>query len=1130
MKKKSPYTKFLWKFMKTSIKQLLLMVWFSSLALANDSKAQEVLNQSVTIVGEQLELRQVLGKIEKQTNIKFVYSTKIKSDQKLSLKIVDSKLSTVLDELLNPIAIDYEVIGNRILLKKKKELDRPLEKKTDELLVEANTFKISGKVTDENGLALVGASILLKGTTTGTITDAEGKYVISIPDGSVQTGILVFSYIGYSTIEKIIGNQAVIDVSMQSDVKALQDIVVVGYGTVKKSDLTGSVASVGEKNIKATPIVALDRAMQGRAAGVLVTQNSASPGGSVTVRIRGTGSVNASNEPLYVIDGFPTTGGLNTINPNDIESMEILKDASATAIYGSRGSNGVVMITTKRGKSGQSNIDFESYYGVQQITRKIPLLNAQEYATFINEARVNGGGQTFFDGSAPNRPTPQSLGAGTDWQNEVFHTAPIQNYQLTFSGGENKTRYAISGNYFKQDGIILNSSFERYSLRANIDREISDKLKIGTSLLVSRTKSIGARTETDGGANSGVTNAAINFAPTFPVYNTDGTYYKDQSQLNGNLVDNPVALAQEITNQNYNTRILANFFLDYKIVEGLSFRTSFGGDLNNGKANIYFPRTLILGQGARGDANISASQNTNLLNENTLTYSKKILKHNLTALLGYTIQTNQFENFGAAAQGFNDDFATFNNLGGGATLRVPNSFASKWGLVSYLARVNYDYDGRFLITATARRDGSSRFGQNNKFGFFPSGSVAWRIINEKFMQNLKTVSDLKIRASYGLTGNQEIGDYRFLASIVNNSYVFGNNLSIGSVPNGLTNQDLKWEKNAQFDIGIDIGFLNDRIQLTADYYIKNTSDLLFNVNIPVNTGYANALRNIGSVQNKGWELSISTVNIDKAFKWTSELNLSGNQNQITNLDGRPEFTAGDGSGHLQVFNTVLLKVGEPLGSFYGRVTNGIFQTGDDIAGSAQPTARAGDRRFVDLNGDRLINDLDRAIIGNGIPKFFGGLNNTFSYKGIELNIFLQGSYGNKILNFGNFDLFNLNGNNNQSAEVLNRWTPSNPSNTIPRAVSTGGQRILSDAQVEDGSYLRVKNISLSYTLPASILKATFIKNIRVYVATQNWFTFTKYSGYDPEVSRFGQTSISQGMDYGGYPNSKTFLLGLNAKF
>jgi TonB-linked SusC/RagA family outer membrane protein len=1110
--------------MRITFLQSVLLLSLIQWGWASDGRAQDLLQRRVSLQASEQQIERVLDQLEKAAEVRFMYSREVvRSQRRVSLAARDETLAQVLDKLLAPLNLAYEVVGQQIVVKR--GLAPPII--PDPTLSAPTDFSVSGRVTDEAGGGLPGVSILLKGTTRGTTTDVDGKFKLSVPDAG---GTLVFSYVGYVTQEIAVGNQTELSVTLVSDTKNLQEVVVVGYGTVRKSDLTGAVASVGEKNIKATPIVALDRAMQGRAAGVLVTQNSASPGGSVTVRIRGTGSVNASNEPLYVIDGFPTTGGLNTVNPNDIESMEILKDASATAIYGSRGSNGVVMITTKRGKSGQSAIDFESYYGVQQVSRKISLLNAQEYATFINEARVNGGGQPFFDGSTATRPTPQNLGTGTDWQNEVFRNAPIQNYQLTFSGGEAKTRYAISGNYFNQQGILLNSGFERFSLRANIDREISSKLKIGTSLLVARTKSLGARTETDGGAGGGVTNAALNFAPTFPVFNPDGTYYKDQSQLNGNLVDNPVALAREITNQNYNTRILANFFADYAIVEGLTFRTSFGADLNSGKNNVYFPRTLILGQGARGDASVSSSQNTNWLNENALTYSKKIDKHSLTALLGYTFQTNQFENVIASAQGFNDDFATFNNLGSGATLRVSGSGASRWGLVSYLARVNYDFDGRFLLTATARRDGSSRFGQNNKFGFFPSGSVAWRVINEKFMQNQKVVSDLKIRTSYGVTGNQEIGDYRFVAGIANVSYVFGNSLNIAGVPNVLANPDLKWEKNSQFDIGVDIGFLNDRLQLTADYYVKNTSDLLFNVNVPVNTGYASALRNIGSVQNKGWELSVSTVNLTGAFKWTSELNLSGNQNKITNLDGRPEFTAGEGSGHLQVSNTVLLKVGEPLGSFFGRVTNGIFQTGDDIAGSAQPNASAGDRRFVDLNGDRVINDLDRAIIGNGIPTVFGGLNNTFSYRGFELNIFLQGSYGNEILNFGNFDLFNLNGNNNQSAEVLNRWTLTNPSNTIPRAVSTGGQRILSDAQVEDGSYLRIKNISLNYTLPESLLKSTFIKSVKVYVATQNWFTFTKYKGYDPEVSRFGQTSISQGMDYGGYPNSKTFLIGLNAKF
>lgn len=991
---------------------------------------------------------------------------------------------------------------------------------------------ITGTVTDvARNEPLPGVSIIQKGTTRGTTTDKDGAFQISVQNEDV---VLVFSYVGYEKQEVTIGSQSSLTVRLKGDEKSLDEVVVVGYGTVKKSDLTGSVAKVGEENIKATPIVALDRAMQGRAAGVLVTQGSARPGGATAIRIRGTGSVNASNEPLYVIDGFPT-GNLNSINPNDIESIEILKDASATAIYGSRGSNGVVMVTTKRGREGQSTVNFESYYGIQSVRRKIPVLNAQEYAEFINEARVNGGGTPYFDGSATDRPTPSTLGAGTDWQDEVFRQAPMQNYQLSFTGGESKTRYAISGSYFDQQGIIRNSYFKRYSLRANLDREVKSWLKVGLSMQGAYGQSNSARTETEGGINSGVTNAAINFAPTFPVYNPAGTYYRDQGPLNGNNVDNPLGIAQEITDLLATTRVLANVFADVSLTKGLTFRTSWGGDLFNTKSNYYATRLIALGANTSGNASVNAVQTINWLNENTLTYTKTVReKHFLTALLGYTTQTYHSESVTANAVGFNDDFGLYNNLGAGAILRVPASSASDWALISYLARLNYGFENRFLVTLTARRDGSSRFGPSNKYGFFPSGALAWRVINEKFMENQRIFSDLKFRLSYGLTGNQEIGDYRYLSSIAVTSYAFGgaNPTRInGGAPNGISNLDLRWEKNAQFDAGFDLGLLNNRVQMTADYYIKTTSDLLFNVNVPLSTGYSTSLQNIGKVQNRGLELSINTINVDQGgLRWSTEFNIAFNRNRVLTLDGRPDFLTGDGAGHLNVSNTVQLKVGEPLGNFYGRVFDGIFQNQEEINNSAQKTAKPGDIRYADLNNDGVINDNDRTVIGNGYPKLFGGLNNTLSYKGFELNFFLQGSSGNRILNYGRFDLYSLNGNNNQAKEVLDRWTPTNPSNTLPRANSAGGQRILSSFHVEDGSYLRLKTVSIGYTLPQALLNRATIRSAKVYLSAQNWLTFTRYQGYDPEVSRYGTSSISQGMDYGGYPAAKTVLAGLNLTF
>ena len=1092
------------------------------------------LAQRVTLSANNVKLGKIFKEIKKQTGYVFFYDARVLQEAKpVSIHVRNETVGEVLKEILQGQPLDFSILRKTITIVQKGNRNSTgsqvnMSSQVTESIPPAPVNIINGTVKDAQGNPLAGVSVIVKGTQKGISTNADGSFSVDANAGDV----LEFTIVGYQKKSVTVGQSTSLNVVMEIEASIADEVVVVGYGTQKKGDVTGAVSSIKENDIKATPIVALDRALQGRVAGVEVTTNSAKPGGGTTIRVRGTGSVNAGNEPLYVIDGFPT-GNLNSINPSDVSSIEILKDASATAIYGSRGSNGVVLITTQRGTAGQSNISLESYYGVQSILHKIPLLNAREYADFINEARINGGGTAYFDGSSPDRPLPTTMGRGTDWQDEVFQQAPIQNYQLSFSGGEQKTRYAISGGYYDQKGIILNSYFKRYSLRANIDREISSRFKIGLTMQGAYTRSNSARTETEGGANSGVTTSAINYAPTFKIYNSDGTYYRDQGPLNGNLVDNPVGLAKELTDRFFTTRLLSNVFADYTILKGLTFKTSWGADLYNTKSNYYATRLIGLGASSGGSASVSSSMNLNWLNENTLTFKTTFSElHSLTVLLGYTTQAYDNENVTARAVNFNDDFASYNNLGAGASLQTPASGSGEWSLISYLARINYVYDNRYLLTLTAREDGSSRFGPNNKYGFFPSGAFAWRVSNEKFMNSLKFVKDLKIRTSYGIAGNQEIGDYLYYSTIQNPSYAFGGVYSsIGSVPSGIGNENLRWEKNAQFDAGIDADLFNSRIQFTADYYIKTTSDLLFSVNVPQTTGYGTALRNIGKVQNKGFEFAVTSQNIQRGdFNWASSFNVAFNRNKVLTLDGRPSFTTGNGIGHLQISNTVLLAVGQALGNFYGRIVDGIFQNEDEINKSAQKSAHLGDIRYKDLNDDGQINDNDRAVIGNGYPKFFGGFNNTFNYKGIELNVFIQGNYGNDILNYQRFELYNLNGNNNQAKDVLNRWTVNNHSNSIPRASATGGGRILSTFHIEDGSYLRVKSISLGYNLSGTLLKRTTLKKVRVYIAAQNIITLTHYTGYDPEVSRFGTTSISQGMDYGGYPSSKTILVGLDLNF
>lgn len=989
------------------------------------------------------------------------------------------------------------------------------------LLAQQNT-SVTGKVNGANGEGIPGANVVVKGTTTGTATDGQGNFSLNAP----ANGTLVISSLGFTSQEVNIGGRSQLTVTLVEDQKALEEVVVVGYGTQRKSDVTGSLSSVTSKEIKSVPVTGVGQALQGRAAGVQVTQASNAPGGGVTIRIRGGNSINAGNEPLYVIDGFPVynESGAN-LNPNDIESMEILKDASATAIYGSRGANGVVLITTKRGKTGQNLIEFESYYGVQQVRKKLPMLNATQYAELVNEANVNAGRAPVF-----TQDQIAGFGVGTNWQDEIFRDAPIQNYQLTASGGNEKSRYAVSGNFLEQQGIIMNSKYDRASFRFNFDHKINDRFNIGTSLNIIRSRNNAVPTDADGGTSGTVVYSALNFSPTQPVYNPDGSLvvFNTPGRIQ---IGSPVAQAMGTFNKTIGTRMMGTVFADYKILPGLTFRTSFGADVNYSKRSLYLSRNTATGTQLSGQASIVNTQSSTWLNENTLTYIKTFGDvHNLTFLAGYTMQGNRWESVEARSQGFANDILTYENLGSASIALVPASSASNWQLNSYIGRANYDYAGKYLATATVRADGSSRFGASNKWAVFPSASVAWRLSEEAFLKGNTVINDLKLRASYGLSGNQEIPQYQSLATLGTQNANFNNAVVIGVGPSRVANPDLRWETTAQADIGIDVGLLSNRITLTADYYNKKTTDLLLSVPLPFVSGYASALQNLGSIRNQGFELGINSTNLTGDFKWTTAFNIAANRNKVLNLGDQTEFAAGEASGHLQLPNSGLVRVGEQIGLFYGYQSSGIFQNQAEVDGSAQKTAKPGDRRYVDQNGDGAINASDRVILGYAQPKFYGGLTNTFSYKGVELSIFMQGTYGNSIFNINRFELESLTGVSNQSAATLNRWTPTNPSNEIPRANAVGNAYVLSSRQIEDGSYLRVKNINLSYTLPSTLVSKAKLYNVKVYVSAQNWITFTNYSGFDPEVNRFGQNTLSQGSDYGSYPGNKMILAGLNIGF
>jgi TonB-linked SusC/RagA family outer membrane protein len=1012
-------------------------------------------------------------------------------------------------------------------------------------LADAQSVIITGKVTSASESSGVpGINVVLKNTSTGTVTDANGNYTLEAP----EDGTLVFSGIGFKSVEVAVSRRTTLDVVLEADVTALSEVVVVGYGTQRKSDLTGSVASVSEEQFKKTPVTSLDQGLKGRAAGVQVTSTSFQPGGATSIRVRGSNSVNTGSEPLYVIDGFPVyndntiqTGGttvgtstgatgagatvgprlnaLSLINPSDIVSIEILKDASAAAIYGARGANGVVLITTKKGQEGNLRIDFDAYYGFQKVSKKLPLLNATEYAQLVNDAN---GSAIYTDEQIA------SFGKGTDWQQEIFRAAPVQNYQLTASGGDAKTKYAISLNYFDQDGIIIDSDFKRYSARFNFEKQAAKRLTIGTNLTIANVQANQALTSTGGGEGTqGVVVSALDFNPILPVRNADGNYILENDR--GIPIGNPVATARELTNKTFSTRVLGNLFANYEIVKGLTFRTSFGTDILAGDESYYAPRTILAGYSVQGLARVSNANSYSWLNENTLTYTRSLEDHTFTVLAGFTAQKYKRDIATSSAQGFVNDLLGADNLGSGAIINAPITNVSDWSLLSYIGRVNYAFRDTYLLTLTGRADGSSKFGANNKYGFFPSGSVAWKLSEEEFIKAIPFIDELKLRASYGKIGNQEINSYQSLAALVNTSYVIGDKIVKGFSPNNIPNSDLKWETTTQTDVGLDVGVLQNRLTVTLDAYYKKTSDMLLNVNVPWSTGFSSALQNVGSVENKGIELGLQAVIVDKALQWNANFNIAANRNKVLDLGPITRILTGEINGYLKINDPIVIQPGEPIGAFYGYVSDGIFQNAEEVAASAQTSAAPGDRRYKDVTPDGKIDANDRVFLGSSQPKFFGGFTNDLAYKGFELSASFNWVYGNTILNSTRADLDLPTGQKNSSARVKDRWTSTNPSNTIPRA-SLNRAFLFSNAQLEDGSFLRLSTLTLGYNLPASWLERARVRRAKLYVSGQNLFVITHYTGYDPEANQSGQNNILRGIDSDAYPNSRSYLVGVNLSF
>ena len=1002
----------------------------------------------------------------------------------------------------------------------------------------AQNYTITGTITDaKTGEKMQGVSITADHQKQGTVTKADGTYTLKV---STNSQTLNFSFVGYTARSVPINGQTIIDILLDPQSGTLNDVVLIGYGTQRKKDLTGSIVSISAKDVDQIPITRPDQMIQGRASGVQVIQTNSAPGGNISIRIRGTNSINSSNEPLFVVDGFPGAGDLNTINPGDIESIEILKDASATAIYGSRGANGVVLITTKKGKAGAQSVSFENYYGTQTAQHLYKMMNATQFATYLDSVTAQNNRLSNATVALPYTSAQiASLGAGTNWEKAVLRTAPMENYQLSLTGGSPDSRYNLSANYFDQQGIVLNSWFKRGTIRFNFDKTISPKFRMGLSSQFAFSSENDALVNTNGGAAGGVTYDALRFNPAIPVKDSTGNYtYTSGPNPYVDLVGNPVIYARSTTNKTNNYRSLINAFLEYEFIKGLKFKTLAGADIEYTTLDFFTPSYLYASTQNTSTGNAVKNANTDYswVTENTLTYDKKIDGNNvINAVGGFSAQVFQQGTLSGSANGFFTNDLGTNNLSIGSTPLVPGSSQQKNTLASFFGRINYRLFEKYLFTATMRADGSSRFGTGNKWGYFPSGAFAWRLIDENFIKSLNVFSDLKLRTGYGVTGNQEIGDYQSIPQYTTNSYTLDNTRVVGVSINNIPNPKLSWEQTASADLGLDFGFLNNRLTGTIDVYSKKTTRLLFNEYVPTTSGFSSELINAGSVGNKGLDLSLDYTVIDhKTFGWKVFGDFSSNKNKVLNLNGTNNLLAGNSSSSIFTGGgqpTSILEVGHPIGSFYGYKFAGIWQTQAQIAQSGQtsPVVHPGDPIYVDENKDGSITGADRVIIGHALPKFIYGFTNNFRYGRFNLMAFVQGVNGDNILNENLYDIQNGFTTDNKLASVVHSWTGPGTSNTQARVSSTlrRSTGITSDV-IQDGTYMRLKTVSLSYAVKIPPNKA--LKSALLYITGQNLITRTHYSGFDPEVNSYGNNSNSNNLslntDYGSYPSARTYIIGL----
>jgi len=1075
---------------------------------------------------ERVSLIDVFKQIEAQSEFVFIYKNEtINLDKKVDVKIEGATVDKILENVLQNSGVKFEINNKQIIVTPNRTIPSDNnEIKINEGIQQPQKKGVSGRVADNKGISLPGVSVVAKGTTIGTVTDSDGKFAFSVP---TDTKILVFSFVGMKAQEFAITGKTSFNITMEEEAVGLEEVVAIGYGTMKKSDITGSVTSVSSKDfVKGVATNAL-QLLSGKAAGVNISQANAEPGGSLNISVRGAGSINSSNNVLIVIDGLPG-GNTSNINPSDIESIEILKDASAAAIYGTRAANGVVLITTKKGKEGTAQVSYNTYGAYQTPSYKFDLLDATQYLQMINDISKDAGKTIPYTADQI-----ASAGKGTDWQNELLRNAFATNHQLSISGGTKQAKYYTSLGYLDQDGIMVSSGIKKYNVLVNLEINPNDKFKFGINLNGSlNIKDKIANESNSGGENADPLNAALMFDPRLsPNKNANGEYDKNPSIA----LDNPVALAYGYDFREKNNRIYGNSYGEYKIANGLKVTARLGGDIFNTRNDEYSDRTTIKGKASGGIGNVYSNNSTYWLAEGLINYEKTFGRHHISVMGGSTWE--KFENLyqRSYATGFLSDVTNTNLLQSGNTLTYQvNTAKTVYKLQSYIGRANYSFREKYLLTATIRRDGTSRFSDENKYAIFPSLAAGWRLSEEPFMKKIPQISNLKLKFGYGRMGNEGIGNFETISTFVaGGNTVLGGTILSGAQPARIPNPALTWETTEEFNYGVDFGLFDNRISGNFEYYKKNSIDQLFNKPVPMSTGFSTIRTNFGTVRNSGIDLSVTTRNLTGKLQWTTTLTFSTLKNEVVEL---PSYVGDIITGGIvaNIPGFALVRQGYPMRAFYGYEVTGIFQVGDDIAKSAQPTAKPGEPIFLDNDKNGKIDASDRVILGSPFPDITYSFNNSFSYKNFNLEVYLLGVNGVETFNANVLEsMFPINFDRNIMTEhYVNRWTPANPNTGYPSGVNSAvyfaNGKMINSFTIQDASFMRLKNITLSYNVPLGNFKV--FKSVLLSFSAENLVTITKFDGFDPEANQTDDGTSVAKSSYNNYPLSKVFRIGANITF